>query len=221
MVSLTKLLLYGIVGAFAISALVYPNRAYATTQAFGGIGSALGNLGTGLLQLGTGAGTGAAKLLNPLFTLRDLIFPQQGGAQPSTLVTEESRLGQITNTPQQVQATAAGQFNPPGWTGQQDYGTPGTPTTAPYIPGAPRFTFTSSPEISSVPTAAATVHGQDVPLSQSAIDYYNKIGVDVSPSSNQTVSSTNSQNATSPGSVSFTSSGHSGFWSGGGFRAAN
>ena len=59
------------------------------------------------------------------------------------------------------------------------------------------FSLASTPAISPVPTAPTRVHGQDVPLSQTAIDYYNKIGVDVSPSSNQTVSSTNSQNATS------------------------
>jgi hypothetical protein len=200
MVSIGKWLLYGIIGAFAISALVRPEQAYATTQAFSGVGSALGSLGGGIQSLLSGTGTGVAKLFNPLFTLRDLIYPAQAGVQTSLDVAELSRLGGIQSEPQYIANTTTIERQP---------GTPST--TSPTIPlpsPAPLpsptgtqynqgFTFASTPAISPVPTAPTRVHGQDVPLSQTAIDYYNKIGVDVSPSSNQTVSSTNSQNATS------------------------
>ena len=74
MVSIGKWLLYGLVGAFAISALVDPQRAFATTQAFKGVGGALGSLGGGVQSLFTGVGTGVAKLFNPLFTLKDLYY---------------------------------------------------------------------------------------------------------------------------------------------------
>ena len=47
MVSIGKLLIYGLVGAFAISSLINPQKAFATTQAFGGVGAALGSLGGG------------------------------------------------------------------------------------------------------------------------------------------------------------------------------
>jgi hypothetical protein len=67
MVSIGKWLLYGLVGAFAISALVDPARAQGTIGAFSGVGTALGSLGGGIQSLFTGVGTGTAKLFNPLF----------------------------------------------------------------------------------------------------------------------------------------------------------
>ncbi len=81
MVSITKWLIYGLVGAFALSSLIDPARAQGTVSAFGGIGTALGSLGSGVQSLFTGVGTGTAKLFNPLFTLRDLIYGPQAGAQ--------------------------------------------------------------------------------------------------------------------------------------------
>jgi len=81
MVSIGKWLLFGLVGAFAVSALVDPQRAFATTQAFKGVGGALGSLGGGVQSLFTGVGTGVAKLFNPLFTLKDLIYGPQAGCK--------------------------------------------------------------------------------------------------------------------------------------------
>jgi hypothetical protein len=88
MVSITKWLIVGLVGAFAISALVDPARASGTASAFGGVGTALGNLGRGVQGLLTGTGTGVSKLFNPLFTLRDLIYGPQGGVQVGKDVAE-------------------------------------------------------------------------------------------------------------------------------------
>jgi len=102
MVSIGKWLLYGIIGAFAISALVRPEQAYATTQAFSGVGSALGSLGGGIQSLLTGTGTGVAKLFNPLFTLRDLIYPAQAGAQTPKDIQELASIGAIQSTPQYI-----------------------------------------------------------------------------------------------------------------------
>ena len=81
MVSIGKWLLYGLVGAFAVSALVDPARAQGTISAFSGVGTALGSLGAGIKSLGAGVGFGAASLFNPLFTLRDLIYGPQAGVQ--------------------------------------------------------------------------------------------------------------------------------------------
>jgi hypothetical protein len=50
---------------------------------FGAFGSGIGSLGTGIKELGQGIGTGTAKLFDPLFTLRDLIFPPEAGNQPA------------------------------------------------------------------------------------------------------------------------------------------
>ena len=88
MVSIGKWLLYGLVGAFAISALVDPARAQGTIGAFGGIGTALGSLGSGVQSLLTGTGVGVSKLFNPLFTLRDLIYGPQAGVQIQRALAE-------------------------------------------------------------------------------------------------------------------------------------
>ena len=187
MVSIGKWLLYGLVGAFAISALVDPQRAFATTQAFKGVGGALGSLGGGIQALFTGVGTGTAKLFNPLFTLRDLIYGPQAGLQTQTDVRDISSTGGIQTTSQEIQQTQISQILSPS---QQAAG----------------FRFSSRPSISPVPVAAATVHGQNLPLSTAAIAYYNALGVTVSPSSNETVSSQNTGNA---GGVSSASSNYS------------
>jgi hypothetical protein len=52
-------------------------------SSFGAFGTGIGSLGTGIKELGQGIGTGAAKLFDPLFTLRDLIFPPEAGNQPA------------------------------------------------------------------------------------------------------------------------------------------
>ena len=93
MVSITKWLIYGLVGAFALSSLIDPARAQGTVGAFSGIGGVLGNLGAGLKSLGQGAGSGAAGLLNPLWTLRDLIYGPQAGVQVEKDIYQVSATG--------------------------------------------------------------------------------------------------------------------------------
>jgi hypothetical protein len=183
MVSIGKWLLFGLVGAFAISALVDPQRAFATTQAFKGVGGALGSLGGGVQSLFTGVGTGVAKLFNPLFTLRDLIYGPQAGLQTQTDVRDISSTGGIQTTGQEITQTQTSQILSPS---QQAAG----------------FRFSSQPSISPVPVAMATVHGQNLPMSAAAIAYYNALGVTPSPSSNETTSSQNTGNATSVSSAS-------------------
>jgi hypothetical protein len=200
MVSIGKWLIYGLVGAFAISALVDPARAQGTIGAFSGVGTALGSLGSGLLSLGSGIGTGTAKLFNPLFTLRDLIYGPQAGQQTEKDLQESTSLGQIMSTPQYTQTikqteTTTGTFDPQGGF---SYG------TRLLDPGAG-------------PVAPAVVHGQTVPLTAEAIAYYqtlgvtvspgksenyNAAGVTVSPTNNETVASNNAGNATGVSSAS-------------------
>jgi len=191
LVSVGKWLLYGLIGAFAISALVDPQRAFATTQAFKGVGGALGSLGGGIQSLLTGTGTGFSKLFNPLFTLKDLIYGPQAGLQTQTDVREIGSTGGFTTTAQEIQQTQTLQQLSPS---QQAAG----------------FRFSSQPLISPVPVAPAGVHSQNLPLSQAAIEYYNQIGVEVSPSSSQTIQSSNTNNATSASNVSASPSYRSG-----------
>lgn len=182
--SLTKYLLYGLIAAFAITSLADPQRAYASTRAFGGVGSALGSLGTGLQSLFTGVGTGFSQLFNPLWTLKDLIFSPQAGVQTPTDIREIASTQTIPQTPQQQQYEAI-ETSPLPYPQQQR-------------PTNPIFAFQYDPRIDPAQAVAPSrVHGQTVPLSQAAISYYQSIGVQVSPESNQTIQSRNPANATS------------------------
>ena len=211
MVSLGKWLILGLAGAFAISALVDPARAQGTVSAFGGIGTALGSLGGGVQSLLTGVGTGTAKLFNPLFTLRDLIYGPMAGVQVQGDIEQVTSTGniqasQIASQQRAIELDPAAPFTPitTGFGGQPLYsqqaaqaGAAQAATTA--LEG---FSYSFRPSISPGPVAQTSVHGQSLPLSQAAISHYQSLGVTVSPSNNQTVSSQNSGNATGVSSAS-------------------
>lgn len=182
--SLAKYFLYGIVAIFTLQALGNPQKAYAATQAFGGIGSALGSLGAGVQSFLTGTGTGAAQLLNPLWTLKDLIYGPQAGKQVTKDVQEISSVQDPFYQIPQKQTYEA-------------------------IEAVPNILSSGSQQVSgynfrvrsgfgAAPVASARVHGHVLPLSQQAINYYRKIGVEVTPSNEATVQANNSSNATSP-----------------------
>jgi len=194
MVSIGKWLLYGLVGAFAISALVDPARAQGTISAFSGVGTALGSLGAGIKSLGAGVGFGAASLFNPLFTLRDLIYGPQAGVQVQSDIEQVTSTGNIQANQIAAQQRAI----------ELDPSAPFTPITTGFggVPLLSGFSYHSQPSISPVPVAQVMVHGQSLPLSQAAISHYQELGVDVSPTSNQTIAARNSSNATSPSSSS-------------------
>ena len=204
MVSIGKWLLYGLVGAFAVSALVDPARAQGTISAFSGVGTALGSLGGGIQSLLTGTGTGVSKLFNPLFTLRDLIYGPQAGVQVQSDIEQVTSTGNIQASQIAAQQRAI----------ELDPGAPFTPITTgfgghpfpigfePLSRPSAGFNYSSRPSISPVPVAQVMVHGQSLPLSQDAIKYYQQIGVSVSPESAETVTAQNSGNATSNSSAS-------------------
>jgi len=214
LVSITKWLIYGLVGAFALSSLIDPARAQGTVSAFGGIGTALGNLGKGTQSLLTGVGTGAAQLFNPLWTLRDLIYGPQAGAQVQKDMYEITSTGNTQSSQQaiQQQQNVQGQFQSTGsfptqTTPQQQEGmTPNYNYQQSEIGAADAanlalegFSYHSLPGIGSAPVTQAQVHGVNVPLSAAAVQYYQSIGVDVSPANNETVAANNSGNATGGG----------------------
>lgn len=228
MVSITKWLIIGLAGAFAISALVDPQRAFATTQAFKGVGTSLGSLGTGVQSLLTGVGTGTAKLFNPLFTLRDLIYGPQAGVQVQKDVAEVVSTDNtpstqaIVQTQQSIEKDPISQFTPLPFADTKsmhfstDYKNPyETPNILPDLKKI--FGFFSNPTISPAPVSNVRIHGQTLPLSQAAINYYQKRGVSVSPVSNQTVASQNAGNATS----GYSAGARTSHRSTGGFGAAN
>ena len=217
MVSIGKWLLYGLVGAFAISALVDPARAQGTVSAFGGIGTALGSLGSGVQSLLTGVGTGTAKLFNPLFTLRDLIYGPQAGVQIPTDIRQSSSTQNLTVKQEPFEMKAimmdpAAPFTPvtTGFGGTPALGEPPNYSLAIAQEGAAEaantavqgFSYSSVPGLGPGPVAQVMVHGESLPLSQAAISYYQELGVTVSPEVNQTIQSQNSGNATGASSAS-------------------
>ncbi len=74
---IAPLAILGIGILFLGNALTRPAQATQTAQALTasgvGLGQSLGSIGGGLRELFTGFGEGTAKLLNPLFTVKDLI----------------------------------------------------------------------------------------------------------------------------------------------------
>ena len=218
MVSIGKWLLYGLVGAFAISALADPQRAFATTQAFKGVGSALGSLGGGVQSLFTGTGVGISKLFNPLFTLRDLIYGPQAGVQIPTDIrqassTQNLSIAQEPFEMKSIMLDPAAPFTPIPTTynyPRPTFGEPPNYSVQKAEEGAAQaantaiqgFSYSFKPSISPAPVAQATVHGESLPLSQAAIEYYDALGVTVSPSVNQSIASQNAGNATGVSSAS-------------------
>ncbi len=211
MVSLGKWIILGLAGAFAVSALVDPARAQGTVSAFGGIGTALGSLGAGVQSLLSGVGTGTAKLFNPLFTLRDLIYGPQAGVQVQGDIEQVTSTGNIQASQIAAQQRAI-ELDPRAAFTPITTGFGGEPLYSPQAAqqGAAQaannalegFSYSFRPSISPAPVSQVQVHGQSLPLSQAAISHYQSQGVTVSPSTNQTVSSQNAGNATGASSAS-------------------
>ena len=216
MVNIGKWLVYGLIGAFAIVSLVQPARASAAASAIKEGGSILGSYGTGIQTLLTGIGTGTAKLFNPLFTLRDLIFGQQAGAQVQKDIYQSASTQNLTNA-QTAGALAQIQLDPNAPYTPVTTGFGGVPLGTPpnysfqlaeagaaaaantaleqssYSGG---FNYQTLAGFGPAPVASVIVHGQNLPLSQAAIQYYQQAGVTVSPAPAETVASQNSGNAT-------------------------
>ena len=217
MVSIGKWLILGLAGAFAISALVDPARAQGTVSAFGGIGTALSSLGGGVQSLLTGVGTGTAKLFNPLFTLRDLIYGPQAGVQIPTDIRQSSSTQNLTTVQEpfemkSIMLDPAAPYTPvtTGFGGTPALGEPPNYSVGIAEKGAAEaantavqgFSYSSVPGLGPGPVAQVMVHGESLPLSQAAISHYQALGVTVSPEVNQTIQSQNSGNATGASSAS-------------------
>jgi len=217
MVSIGKWLLYGLVGAFAVSALVDPARAQGTIGAFSGVGTALGSLGGGIQSLLTGTGTGISKLFNPLFTLRDLIYGPQAGVQIPTDIRQSSSTQNLTIKQEpfemkSIMMDPAAPYTPvtTGFGGTPALGEPPNYSVAIAQEGAAEaantavqgFSYSFVPGLGPGPVAQVMVHGESLPLSQAAISHYQALGVTVSPEVNQTIQAQNSGNATGASSAS-------------------
>jgi len=71
---LTSYLALGLVGAFLINSLVRPASAIGTGAALQETGKGIASIGTGIGSSLRSIGSGSAKLLDPLWTLKDLLY---------------------------------------------------------------------------------------------------------------------------------------------------
>ena len=140
---------------FLGNVLVRPAQAQQSTDVItslgAGLGSGLSSVGSGVQTFLTGIGTGSAQLLNPLFSLKTLIYGENyDGA---------------TNQVAQIQ-------NASNYT--IDIPTPNTASSSPAV--SPESHAETKQSVITFPSGARTTY----PLSQAAIDYYRNIGVEVS-----------------------------------------
>ncbi len=86
----------GLVGAFLLNALIRPQSALGTGAALQETGSGIAAIGSGIGESLRSIGSGSAKLLDPLFSLKDLVYDSNvpGSANVSAAAQVE---GETTN----------------------------------------------------------------------------------------------------------------------------
>jgi len=81
----------GLIGAFLLNALARPQEAIATGAALESTGQGIGGIGAGIGDALRSIGSGSAKLFDPLFTLRDLVYDSNvSGAANTSPVAQVS-----------------------------------------------------------------------------------------------------------------------------------
>ncbi len=157
MVSLRSILPLAAAGLaifFLGNAIARPAQARLTGQALTetgvGLGSSLSSIGGGIGSLLGNIGTGSAQLLNPLFSLKTLIYGE----------TQSEASNQVA----QIQNASNYTIDIP------------TPNTASFSPAvSPESQAETKQSVITFPSGDRTTY----PLSQAAIDYYRNIGIEV------------------------------------------
>ena len=91
---LTGYLALGLVGAFLLNALIRPQSAIGTGAALTETGTGIASIGSGIGESLRSIGSGSAKLLDPLFSLKDLVFDSRvSGAANTSAVAQNEGLG--------------------------------------------------------------------------------------------------------------------------------
>ncbi len=91
----------GLVGAFLLNALIRPASAIGTGAALTETGSGIASIGSGIGESLRSIGSGSAKLLDPLFSLRDLVYSSDvsGAANVSPVAQNEGETNYSVSTP--------------------------------------------------------------------------------------------------------------------------
>ena len=94
---ITSYLALGLVGAFLLNALIRPASAIGTGGALQETGKGIASIGAGIGESLRSIGSGSAKLLDPLFSLKDLVYsssvPGAANVSPTAQVEGETTDG--------------------------------------------------------------------------------------------------------------------------------
>ena len=96
----------GLVGAFLLNTLIRPTSAIQSGAALGVTGSGIASIGEGIGQSLRSIGSGSAKLFDPLFTLRDLVYSSDvSGSANVGAVANESMQQEFSQPSKPVSST--------------------------------------------------------------------------------------------------------------------
>ena len=98
---ITSYLALGLVGAFVLNTLIRPTSALGTGAALQETGIGISSIGKGIGDSLRSIGQGSAKLLDPLFSLRDLVYSADvsGAANVSPVAQNEGETHYAVSTP--------------------------------------------------------------------------------------------------------------------------
>ena len=96
---ITSYLALGLVGAFLLNAIIRPGQAIGTGGALQETGKGIAAIGAGLGESLRSIGSGSSKLLDPLFSLRDLVYSSDvagsANVSPTAQVQGETNQGNL------------------------------------------------------------------------------------------------------------------------------
>ena len=96
----------GLVGAFLLNTLIRPQSALGTGAALQETGSGIASIGAGIGDSLRSIGSGSAKLFDPLFTLRDLVYSSDvSGSANVGAVANESMQQEFSKSTTPVSST--------------------------------------------------------------------------------------------------------------------
>jgi len=93
---ITSYLALGLVGAYLLNALIRPASALGTGAALQETGGGIASIGAGIGESLRSIGSGSAKLFDPLFTLRDLVYSADVSAAAGVGAVNQSQ-GETNN----------------------------------------------------------------------------------------------------------------------------
>jgi len=103
---ITSYLALGLIGAFLLNTLIRPASALGTGAALQETGSGIASIGAGIGESLRSIGSGSAKLFDPLFTLRDLVYTSDvSGSANVGAVANESMQQQFSTPTTPVSST--------------------------------------------------------------------------------------------------------------------